>query len=333
MSLPADPTIDGNGSVDTSQIAKVPPRFLEDLGELNFTHLLYFWTVARDGSIARACDRLQLSQPTISMQIRKLEKSLGQRLFDRSGRSLTLTEVGRTVYDYADEIFSLGREMLGTMRGLPGNRSGRLHVGMPAFLPKLVAYRLLDPVLHSPAKVQLFCHEAEMSELVSGLMRHKYDVILTDTQIHATMGVRTFSHPLGECEIAICGVPMVAKKYSDRFPESLDGAPFVLPTVASDMRRTLDRWFDHRSYRPSVIGEFDDSALLKEFGGGGEGLFPIPSAVLADVQRQYGVELVGRLPGVRVRYFAVTTERKLVHPATVIIAQTAKSGLLSEPTD
>ncbi|MBX3411069.1 MAG: LysR family transcriptional regulator [Pirellulales bacterium] len=301
--------------------------------ELNFSHLLYFWTVARDGSIASACHRLQLSQPTISMQIRKLERSLGHRLFDRSGRNLVLTDVGRTVFDYADEMFSLGRELLSTMRGLPGKRSGRLHVGIPTHLPKIITYRLLDPTLRLPDKVQLICHEAELSELVNGLTRHRFDVILTDTPIHSSTSVRCFSHPLGECDIAICGVPSMAAKYRGRFPESLDGAPFLLPTSATDLRRTLDRWFDSRSYRPNIVAEFDDSALMKEFGGGGEGLFPMPTAVAPDVERQYGVEMIGRLPDSRVRYFAVTTERKLTHPATVVIAQTARSGLLSEPEE
>ena len=328
---PADPALDYCAANDSPLPETRSPRFLENLQELNYSHLLYFWTVARDGSIANACNRLQLSQPTISMQIRKLERSLGHRLFDRSGRNLVLTEVGRTVFDYADEMFSLGRELLSTMRGLPGKRSGRLHVGIPTYLPKIITYRLLDPVLRLPNRVQLICHEAELSELVNGLGRHRFDVILTDTQIHAASGVRCFSPPLGECDIAICGVPAIAAKYRTRFPESLDGAPFLLPTAATELRRTLDRWFDSRSYSPSIVAEFDDSALMKEFGGGGEGLFPFPSAVLHEVQRQYGVELVGRLPDSRVRYFAVTTERKLKHPATVLIAETARAGLLSEP--
>jgi len=318
--------------VELDDSVRKPPsnRRLENLQELNYSHLLYFWTVARDGSIASACDRLQLSQPTISMQIRKLERTLGHRLFERSGRKLVLTEVGRTVYDYADEMFAIGHELLGTLRGLPGRRAGRLHIGIPSFLPKLITYRLLNPVLQLPQPVQLTCHERELDELIAGLAKHRYDVILTDTVMHSASGVRCFSHPLGECEIAICGVPALAARYRPGFPESLDDAPLLLPTLTNEMRRMLDQWFDSRQINPRCLGVFDDSALIKEFGSAGSGMFPIASAVLAEVKQQYGVEVVGRLPNLRVRYFAVTTERKLKHPALQLIAQTAKTGLLGE---
>jgi LysR family transcriptional activator of nhaA len=305
-------------------------RIFENLDELNFSHLLYFWTVARDGSIASACEKLKLSQPTISMQIRKLERTLGQQLFDRSGRGLVLTPVGRSVYDYADEIFQLGHELLGTLRGLPGKRSRRLHVGIPTFLPKLITYRLLEPVLTMQPPVQLVCHEGAVDELVAGLARHKYDTILTDTATTSASGVRCFNHPLGECEIAICAVPALAARYRDGFPESLDDAPFLLPTAATELRRALDRWFDQVPIMPRIIGEFDDCALMKEFGCGGNGFFPVPAAVLPDVTRQYNVEALGNITKQRVRYYAVTTERKLTHPAIVVIAQVAKTGFNTE---
>lgn len=321
---PADPAFEGNGN---SSRTRAGSRLLDNLQELNYLHLLYFWTVARDGSIAGACGRLQISQPTISMQIRKLEKSLGHRLFDRSGRGLVLTEIGRTVYEYADEMFSLGRELLGTLRGLPGKSSGRLHVGLPTFLPKLITYRLLEPVLRLPQDVQLVCHEDDLSELVSGLARHRFDAILSDTPIYSAAAVRTFSHPLGECEIVICGAPELAAKYRRRFPDSLDGAPLLLPTPASDMRRSLDRWFDGLPFNPRVVAEFDGNELMKEFGGHGSGLFPLPSIVFDEVQRQHGIEMVGRVPNLRLKYYVVTTERKIKHPATVGIVQTAKSML------
>jgi LysR family transcriptional activator of nhaA len=303
-------------------------RILDDLQQLNFSHLLYFWTVARDGSIAGACERLHLSQPTVSMQIRKLESTLGHRLFERSGRTLVLTEIGRTVYEYADDVFALGRELLGTLRGLPGKHSGRLQVGIPTFLPKLITYRLLQPVLKIPEAVQLVCHEAELNELIGGLARHKFDAILTDRQITSAGAARSFNHPLGECEIAVCGAPELAERYAPGFPDSLADAPFLLPTTASEIRRALDRWFDGLPWSPRVVAEFDDNALMKEFGGGGGGVFPMPATVLPEVTRQYGVLPIGRLPQIRIRYYVVTTERKLTHPAIQLIVDTARSGVL-----
>jgi LysR family transcriptional activator of nhaA len=285
--------------------------------------------VARDGSIANACEKLHVSQPTISMQIRKLERTLGHRLFDRSGRNLTLTDVGRTVFEYADEMFGTGRELLAALRGLPGKRSRRLHVGLPVHLPKLIAQRLLAPVLQMPEPVQLHCHVGEISELVSGIARHKYDAILTDTPIPSTIGVQTYSHPLGECCLAILGTPEMAARYRRGFPDSLADCPMLLPSVGSAMRRSLDRWFDDRPYAPRIVAEFDDSALMKEFCS--NGLFPAPVAVAGTIQRQYHVEMVGRLPEVCVGYYVVTTERKLTHPATVIVAERAKAGLLRDP--
>lgn len=313
-----------NGNPDFSSQSGIKPPLFENLQELNFSHLLYFWAVARDGSIASACQRLHLRQPTISMQIRKLERTLGHRLFDRSGRQLVLTDVGRTVFDYADDMFSLGRELLGALRGLPGRRTGRIHVGIPTFLPKSITYRLLQPILQMPQAIQLICHEAELSELLNGLVRHKFDAILTDRPVHVTSVARCFNHLLGESEIAFCAEPNLAAKYREDFPNSLDGCPLLLPSAATEMRRMLDRWFDDRPFNPRIVAEFDDSALMKEFGGGGGGLFPVPAAMLSDLARQYGVEPVGHLTELSVRYYVVTTERKLTHPATVVIAQSAK---------
>lgn len=314
-------------SVSTVTANSSHTRLLNNLQELNFSHLLYFWAVARNGSIASACRRLHLRQPTISMQIQKLERALGHRLFDRSGRNLVLTDVGRTVFDYADEMFSLGNELLGTLRGLPGKRSGRLHVGIPTFLPKLITYRLLQPVLQYHPDMKLVCHEAELSELISDLARHKFDAILTDRPIHPSVGARCFNHLLGESEIAICGTKSLVARYRPEFPESLHGSPLLVPGAATEMRRALDRWFDDRNIAPRIVAEFDDSALMKEFGSGGAGLFPVLSTVIPQLQLQYSIDEVGLLSGARVRYYVVTTERKLTHPATVVIARSAKESL------
>lgn len=302
---------------------------LENVQNLNYLHLLYFWTVARDGSIAKACDRLQISQPTISMQIRKLEKSLGHRLFDRAGRGLELTEVGRTVYEYAEDMFTLGRELLGALRGMPGKRSGKLCIGIPAFLPTLITHRLLAPVFHLPENIQLVCHEDDLNGLVAGLARHKFDAIITDSPIHSASGVRCFSHLLEDSEIAFCAVPSLVKELRDSWPDSLEGVSILLPTVSTEMRRTLDRWFDHLPFSPNIVAEFDDTSLMKKFGAAGKGIFPIPLAILSEVKKQLGVELIARLPSLRVKYYVVTTERKLKHPGTIEIVRIAKMGLLN----
>ena len=235
----------------------------ETLQNLNFLHLYYFWAAAREGSISGACERLQLSQPTISMQIRKLEKSLGHQLFQRSGRGLALTEMGQTVFDYADDIFAMGREMMGTLRGLPSGSAAKLIVGIPKAMPKMVAYRLLEPVLHLPQHVQIVCREGDFDQLLADLGRHRFDVIISDTPVRPDERVRTFNHALGESSVAICATAVLAPHYRRRFPKTLDGAPFLLPTAGTDMRRALDRYFDSQQITPRIVAEFDDSAALK----------------------------------------------------------------------
>jgi LysR family transcriptional activator of nhaA len=302
----------------------------ESLQDLNFLHLYYFWAAAREGGISAACERLQLSQPTISMQIRKLEKSLGHKLFQRTGRGLALTEMGQTVFDYADEIFAMGRELMGTLRGMPSGSSAKLMVGVPKAMPKMVAYRLLEPVLHLPEHVHIVCREGDFDQLLADMGRHRYDVIISDTPVRPDERVRTFNHALGESGVSICATAALATHFRRRFPKSLDGAPFLLPTAGTDMRRALDRWFDSQKITPRIVAEFDDSALLKEFGHAGAGLFPVPSAVLSEVKRQYSVELVGKLSSVRLKFYAITTERKLKHPAVVAISENARYGVLAD---
>lgn len=300
----------------------------EKLQDLNFLHLFYFWMVVRHRGISSACELLHLTQPTISTQIRKLERSLGQKLFDRSGRELELTEVGKTVYEYADDMFAVGRELLGALRGMPSDRTMRLVVGMPMVIPKLIIYQLLAPVLHLRQAVQLVIHQAPLDTLVADLLRHQYDVIISDTPIAPHQRVRTFNHLLGESGVAICGRAELVARYRKRFPQSLDGAPLLLPTPNTEMRRLIDRWLDNTGISPNVVAEINDSALLKEFGGAGAGLFPVCVAVLPHVKRQYDVEVVGNLDDLRLQFYAITLQRKLTHPAVVAISQIARDELL-----
>ncbi|GIW88581.1 MAG: transcriptional activator NhaR [Isosphaeraceae bacterium] len=297
---------------------------------LNYHHLLYFWTVAREGSITKACERLHLAQPTISAQIRSLEKSLGEPLFERQGRRLVLTEVGRLVYRYADEIFTLGRELRDTIKGRPsGGRPLRLRVGVADALPKQVVYRLLEPALRLDQSLQIICYEGKPEPLVAELALHALDIVLSDTPLGPGAKVRAFSHQLGECGITIMGTPKLIAQLSGPFPDCLHDAPMLLPTDNTTLRHSLEPWFDSLGIRPRVVAEFEDTALLKVFGQAGLGLFVIPSVIETEVCRQYGVEVVGRTEALRERFYAISIERKLKHPAVVAISEAARRELFA----
>ncbi|MBF8258443.1 MAG: nhaR [Actinobacteria bacterium] len=291
---------------------------------LNYHHLLYFWVVAREGSIARACERLRLAQPTISGQIRALENSLNEKLFARSGRNLVLTEVGRVVFRYAEEIFSLGRELTDTLKGRPTGRPPRLLVGVADVLPKLVAYRLLDPALHLPHPPKVIVLEGKPDRLLAELAVHGLDVVLTDAPIGPAIKVRAFNHLLVDSPVSLFAAPRLASAYRREFPRSLDGAPFLLPTVNTALRKNLEKWFDAEGIHPVVVGEFEDSGLLKAFGQEGHGLFAAPSLIESEVRRQYRVHVIGRLESIRERFYAISIERKLKHPAVVAISEAAR---------
>jgi LysR family transcriptional activator of nhaA len=294
---------------------------------LNYHHLLYFYVVAREGSIARACEELQLAQPTISNQLRRLERALGEKLFNRRGRYLVLTEVGQTVYGYAEEIFGLGRELLDTLGGQPTARPMRLTVGVADALPKLVTYRLLQPALQTCDQIRLVCREGKPNELFAELAVHGLDLVLSDVPITPGLKIRAFNHLVGECSLSVCGVADLAGKYRKGFPGSLTGAPVLLPTNNTSQRRLLEQWFDAEGIRPQIAGEFEDSALLKVFAQAGAGVFAIPAIIEDEVCRQYGVRVIGRIETLRERFYAVSVERRLKHPAVVAILEAARQTL------
>jgi len=297
---------------------------------LNYHHLLYFWTVVRAGSITKASDQLRLSQPTISGQLRMLEQFFGEKLFVKSGRNLRLTDFGAVVYRYADEIFSVGRELLHTVRGRAvGDRPLRLFIGITDALPKLVAYRLIEPALRMAEPVQVVCREGKAERLVADMAVNALDIVLADSPLNPELRVRAFNHLLGECGVTFFGAPAAAGQYRRRFPQSLDGAKVILPTNNTAMRRSLDQWFEEQNIRPRIAGEFEDSALLMTFGQAGVGIFPVPSAVEADVQKQYGVRIVGRITEIRERFYAISVERRIKHPAVVAISAAARQELFN----
>ena len=294
---------------------------------LNYHHLLYFWMVAREGGMAKAAARLRLSHPTVSGQVRALEEALGEKLFVKAGRRLVLTDVGQLVYGYADEIFSLGRELLDTVKGRPTGRPQRLVVGIAEIVPKLIAKRLLDPARALSPQVLLVCREDKTERLFGELAAHELDVVLSDTPLPPGSGVRAYNHLLGECGVTIFARKDLAARHREGFPRSLDGAPMLLPTGSTSVRRSLDQWFDERGVRPALVAEFDDSALLKVFGQDGMGLFPSPTAIEQEVCQQYGVVRVGRIAEVRERFYALSGERRIRHPAVSAICDAAREEL------
>ncbi|MGE0864860.1 MAG: transcriptional activator NhaR [Vicinamibacterales bacterium] len=294
---------------------------------LNYHHLLYFWTVARQGTIARASEELRLAQPTISGQIRALEHQLGEKLFQRAGRNLVLTEIGHVVYRYADDIFSIGRELMDTLKDRPTGRPVRFQVGVADEVTKIIAYRLLEPALRLTPAVQIVCRDGAPERLLTELATHALDLVIADTPISPAIKVKAFSHPLGETTVTVFGTARLAAARRKNFPQSLDAAPFLLPTDGKTLRRTLDHWFDQQGIRPRIVAEVDDSALLTTFGQAGAGLFVAPTVIEKEVMRQYGVVPVGRLDAVRERYFAISVERRLKHPAVVAISEAANEML------
>jgi len=298
------------------------------MDELNYHHLLYFWVVAKEGTIVQACEKLKLSQPTISTQLKKLEESLGERLFRKAGRRLELTEVGQRVFRYAEEIFSIGRELVDVVKGRPTGRPLRFTVGIPDHLSKLVIYRLLKPAFHLPEAIQLVCQEGKLNPLLAELAVNRVDVVLSDVPLDPTTNVRAFSHLLGGCSVAFFGVDDLVHRFQRGFPKTLNEAPLLLPSFNTAMRRSLDQWLEVQRIRPKIVAEFDDSALMKAFGQAGLGLFPAPDAIAPEVQRQYGVQLVGRVEDIRERYYAISVERRLKHPAMLAIAESAQTDLL-----
>ena len=296
---------------------------------LNYHHLLYFYVVAREGSVTRASKELRLAQPTLSGQIRKLEHVLDEKLFVRQGRNLVLTEIGRVVYRYADEIFSTGRELMDTLRGRPTRRPARLQVGIADVVPKLVAHRLLEVALRLEEPVQLVLREGKTDDLLGSLATQAFDLVITDAPLGPQVKIRAFNHLLGECGVAFFAAPRLASRYRRRFPACLDGAPMLLPTSNTVLRHSLEQWFEAIDVRPRIVAEIEDSALLKVFGQHGEGIFPAPVIVAGEVRRRHDAHLIGRTDAVRERFYAISVERRITHPAVAAITEAARERIFS----
>jgi LysR family transcriptional activator of nhaA len=295
---------------------------------LNYHHLLYFWAVARYGSVVRASAELKLSQPTISGQIRRLEEALEVRLFDRVGRRLVLTDVGRTVYGYADEIHSLGRDLVGTLKGRTSLRPLRLTVGVADVLPKVLVQKLLEPAFHIGQPIQLICREDRVVEdFLAALVGQQLDLVFSDRPLGPGIKVHAFNHLLGECGTTFLASPKLAKRCRKGFPRSIDGVPCLLPSGHATVRRALDQWFEAVKVRPALVAEFDDSALMYAFGEEGKGIFPAPAVFEEEFRRRYHVAVVGRVKSVRQQFYAISVERRIQHPAVVAIVTAARQEI------
>jgi LysR family transcriptional activator of nhaA len=293
---------------------------------LNYHHLLYFWTVARTGSIAAASKELRLASPTISNQIRKLEDSLGEELLRRSGRKLVLTDMGRIAMRYAEEIFALGQEFTSTMKERPTGRPIRFCVGITDILPKTIAFRLIQPALRSRAPIHLICREDRPDHLLADLAVHEVDVVLSDAPASPSANIRAFNHLLGECGVSF-HAPKKLAFLKKGFPQSLDGAPMLLPLDNTALRRDLDEWFHSHNLRPTVVGEFADLALLRVFAEEGLGVFAEP-IVMEEQMRRYGFQKIGATTDIAFRFYAISVERQVRHPGVAAVCDAASNGLL-----
>ena len=294
---------------------------------VNYKHLHYFWAVAREGGVARASERLNLTPQTISGQLSLLEEYLGADLFTRVGRNLELTETGRLVLSYADEIFSLGGELEEMIHQLPEGRPQLFRVGVVDVLPKSIAHRILEPALQMPEPVRMICREASLDTLLAELAVHRLDLVLADRPIPPTVSTRGFSHKLGECAVSFFATRKLAKKLKGDFPRCLDGAPLLLPSSGNQLRSGIDQWLDIHRLHPRMVAEFDDSALMKAFGQEGAGIFIAPAAIEAEVEWQYAATAIGRTDEVQEHFYAISVERRVVHPVTSVVMEAARNNL------
>jgi LysR family transcriptional regulator, transcriptional activator of nhaA len=295
---------------------------------LNYHHLLYFWTAARDGSIAKASQSLRLAPPTISEQIRSLEESLGVKLFEKEGRSLVLTEAGRIAYEYAEEIFSRGQEMTDVLNGRTRGRMARFTLGIADVVPKLIAYRLILPALKLPDPIRLICREGDPNKLVAQLAIHEVDLVISDAPLDPALRIRAFTHLLGQSGLSFFAHPRLAKGLKTRrFPKCLDGLPFLMPGDNTALRRSLEHWLDVQGVRPVVAGEFEDSALAAVFSEAAVGVFAAPTPTEAQVKRQYGLSVLGRTEDIVASFYAISLDRRLKHPAVIAISEFAHQSV------
>lgn len=296
----------------------------ETPGWLNYHHLRYFHAVAAEGSISRAAARLHTSQSALCAQVKQLEAALGEPLYRRSGRSIVLTDFGRTIQEYADEIFAIGREILSTAKRAPSSRALRLSIGVVDSFPKLLTLEVLRPVFNSTPPIRVVCHEGKMEDLLGQLAAHRLDALLTDEPPPSTVNVKTFTHSLGSSGITFCAEPRLARSLGRRFPRNLDGAPLLVPVPQTALRRDLENWFRDEGISPVIVGEFQDAALAKIIATEGVGVIAVPTSVASEAIERYGFAPLGRTNACQVHLHLITSERRIEHPAVALLQLSEK---------
>ena len=296
---------------------------------LNYHHLIYFWTVAKEGGLRKAAEKLHVSQSSISAQISALEAALGEKLFRASGRTTVLTEMGRVVLGYADDISSLGREMMNTVRHQGGTRPIRFRVGVADSVPKLIAYAIIRPVFQLQPPVEMVCREGKVDALLGQLAAQRLDIVLADEPASSALKFKTFNHPLGASDVTFCAAPPLAAKLRRKFPHSLHGAPALLPAENTAFRMALETWFDSLGIRPRTVAEFEDTPLMHPAAVDGLGFVPIHTVIAKRAARQNGWQVIGRVSQCTGQFYAITAERKLKHLAIVAITEHAQARLFA----
>lgn len=290
---------------------------------LNFHHLRYFWMVAREGSVRRAAERMHVSQPTVSAQVRALEEALGEKLFRRSGRGLVPTEAGERVRRYGDEIFALGEELRTSLRNPGAAAPLRIRIGVTDSVPKSLSHAFIRPAFEVTPDVQVACVEGLATDLLAQLAAFRLDLVLADEPAPSSFPMKTHHHELGSCRIVLCAAPRLAARLRPGFPGSLDGAPALLPASHSAMRRTLEPWFESQSVRPRVLAEYADTALMEMAGADALGFLPIPEAAASQALARWGLREIGHAGDSRATFHAITAERREPHPAVQAITRAA----------
>jgi LysR family transcriptional regulator, transcriptional activator of nhaA len=290
---------------------------------LNYHHLRYFWTVAKEGGLTRAAEKLHVSQSTISAQVQALEHVLGEKLFRRNGRRVTLTDAGQHALAYAEEIFSIGDDLVSSMKLRPTSRALRLHLGIADALPKMVAYQIIRPIFELPQQVQVSCWETKVADMLHELAAYRLDVVIADEPASSGISSKVFNHLLGESGVTFCAEPRLAERLRRGFPKSLDGAPALLPMPNSGLRRSLEKWFHATGVRPRLIGEFEDAAMVSVLALYGLGFLPVPTIAAQETNERFGFRTIGQTRECQQQFYAITPERRMTHPAVLAITSSS----------